>query len=163
MVKYMKRILLVICLVICMLTMTSCKKIETYSDMKILTYEKMLSRSSVSPTGSYYIIIHRNGCAVCQAIMPNAVEYANLAKGNGKLDPIYSLNRSDKKNNGGLDQTNSEIKENIGLGATNYEDIKLCSTPVLIKVTNGKVTKLIDKKSGILSELTVLIAKAKEY
>ena len=162
MVKYMNRILLVICLVICMLTMTSCKKIETYSDMKTLTYEQILSKSKFTKNGSYYIIIHKTDCAVCQAVMPYAVEYANLVKGNGKLDPIYSLNRSDKKNNGDITQTDPNIRVNLGLGATDYRDVKLCTTPVLIKVTNGKVVQLIDKKTPIIAELNSLIARGKE-
>lgn len=156
----MRKIILIISLLLCLLTLTSCKKIESYSDMKILTYEKILTRSKVSPTGSYYVIIHKTDCAVCQAVMPYAVEYANLASGNGKLDPIYSLNRSDKKANGGI-TAESGTKENVGLGATDYNDIKLCSTPVLIKVTDGKVVKLIDKKTPIIEELNKLIASAK--
>lgn len=156
-----RKIILIISLLLCLITLTSCNKIESYSDMKILTYEKILSRSKFSPTGSYYVIIHKTDCAVCQAVMPYATEYANLAKTNSKLDPIYSLNRSDKKNNGDITQTDPNIKENIGLGATKYEDIKLCSTPVLIKVTNGKVVQLIDKKTPIIAELNSLIALGK--
>lgn len=156
----MKKVILIICLVFCLITMTSCKKIESYSDMKTVTYEKILTRSKVSPTGSYYIIIHRNNCAVCQAVMPYAVEYANLVKRNSKLDPIYSLNRSDKKNNGGITaQAGTQV--NTGLGATDYNDIKLCSTPVLIKVTDGKVVKLIDKKTQIIEEFNRVITKNK--
>lgn len=155
-----RKIILIISLLLCLLTLTSCKKIESYSDMKILTYEKILTRSKFSPTGSYYVIIHKTDCAVCQAVMPYAVEYANLASGNSKLDPIYSLNRSDKKNNDGI-TAEPGTQVNSGLGATDYNDIKLCSTPVLIKVTNGKVVKLIDKKTPIIAELNSLIALGK--
>lgn len=155
-----RKIILIISLLLCLITLTSCKKIEAYSDMKILTYEKILTRSKFSPTGTYYVIIHKTDCAVCQAVMPYAVEYANLASKNSKLDPIYSLNRSDKKNNGGI-TAESGTQVNTGLGATNYEDIKLCSTPVLLKVTNGKVVKLIDKKTPIIAELNNMIAKGK--
>lgn len=155
-----RKIILIISLLLCLLTLTSCKEIESYSDMKILTYEKILTRSKFSPTGTYYVIIHKTDCAVCQAVMPYAVEYANLASKNGKLDPIYSLNRSDKKNNGGI-TAEPGTKTNSGLGATDYNDIKLCSTPVLIKVTDGKVVKLIDKKTPIIAELNSMIAKGK--
>ena len=162
MVKNMKKIVLIISLLLCLITLTSCNKIESYSDMKTLTYEQILSRSKFSKSGSYYIIIHKTDCAVCQAVMPYAVEYANLVKGNGKLDPIYSLNRSDKKNNGDITQSDPNIRVNLGLGATDYRDVKLCTTPVLIKVTNGKVVQLIDKKTPIIAELNSLIARGKE-
>ncbi len=161
MVKNMKKIVLIISLLLCLITLTSCNKIESYSDMKTLTYEQILSRSKFTKNGSYYVIIHKTDCAVCQAVMPYAVEYANLVNGNGKLDPIYSLNRSDKKNNGGI-IAEPGTQVNLGLGATDYNDIKLCTTPVLIKVTNGKVVQLIDKKTPIIAELNSLIAKGKE-
>lgn len=156
----MKKIVLILCLTICLLTLTSCGKIESYSDMKELTYEKILTRSDYSSNGSYYVIIHRENCAVCQAVMPYATEYATLAKKDRSLSPIYSLNRSDKKNNAGI-TAESGTKVNKGLGTDDYTEIKLCSTPVLIKVTNGRVVKLIDKKTQIIEEFNRLINRTK--
>ncbi|MBQ8293324.1 MAG: hypothetical protein IJX78_05945 [Bacilli bacterium] len=151
-----KKMLICLCFLFCLVSLTSCKEIETYDDMKTITYEKILSKSNLSASGTYYVIVHRNGCAVCEGIMPKVAEYANLSG----IDPIYALNKSDKKNNGGI-SPGSGVKVNVGLGATNYEDIKLASSPVLLKITNGKVVKLIDTRTNILAELEAMIAKNK--
>ncbi len=151
-----RKILICLCFMFCLFSLTGCKEIESYDDMKTVTYEKILSKSNLSATGTYYVIIHRNGCAVCEGILPKIAEYANLSG----VDPIYALNKSDKKNNGGI-SPGSGVKVNKGLGATKYEDIKLASSPVLLKITNGKVVKLIDTRTKILAELENMIAKNK--
>lgn len=148
----MKKVILSICFILCLFTLTGCKNIETYDDMKTVKYEKILSQSKYSATGSYYVIVHRTGCAVCEGILPEVAKYANAINKNPGGDPIYSLNKSDKKNNAGI-SAEAGVTKNTGLGATDYEDIKLATAPVLIKVTNGKVVKLIDMRTDILKEL----------
>lgn len=156
--KSIKKIFLIFSLILCLFTLTSCKNIDTYDDMKTVKYERILSQSNFSATGTYYVIVYRTGCAVCEAILPEVAKYANAAKKNADADPIYSLNKSDKKNNAGI-SAESGTKENKGLGATYYEDIKLASSPVLLKIENGKVTKLIDTRTKILAELEVMNSK----
>ncbi len=156
--KNIKRIFLIFSLILCLFTLTGCKSIETYDDMKTVKYERILSQSDFSATGIYYVIVYRTGCAVCEGILPEVARYANAAKKNADAAPIYALNKSDKKNNAGI-SAESGTKENTGLGATNYKDIKLASSPVLLKIENGKVVKLIDTKTKILAELAIMNSK----
>lgn len=156
----MKKIFLILSFILCLFSLTSCKKIETYDDMKTVKYEKILSQSNFSSGGVYYVIVYRTGCAVCEGILPEVAKYANGVRKNPGADPIYSLNKSDKKNNAGI-SAESGVKVNAGLGATNYKDIKLATSPVLLKIENGKVTKLIDTRTKILAELEIMNSKFK--
>ncbi len=153
----MKKLLLTLCFLLCLLSLTSCGKIENYGDMKTVEYKKILNQSKFSPTKAYYVIVHRNGCAVCEGIMPEVAKYANNVKKNGG-DPIYALNKSDKKLNGAIGEGDNS-GGNKGLGATNYEDIKLYSSPVLLRIKDGQVVKLIDTRTKILAELEQMNSK----
>ena len=65
---------------------------------------------------------------------------------------MYALNRSNTVDNQDMTAP-SGTTTNVGLNATVYTEVKLCSTPVLLEVTNGVVTKLIDMKNLIFNEL----------
>ena len=69
-------------------------------------------------------------------------------------------NKQDKKNNGGI-TAESGTQVNTGLGATNYNDIKLATAPVLLKIKSGKVVALYYTKTEIKAQLNNLIANYK--
>ncbi len=151
----MKKMFIIIGFLLCLFSLTSCKEISSYEDMKQVEYKKILSQSKFSASGTYYVLVHRTGCAVCESIMPEVVKYANYVQSNSGTDPIYALNKSDKIANGGINDGSSS-GGNRGLGATHYNDIKLYTSPVLLKITNGEVVKLIDKKTQVLDALAAL-------
>ena len=121
-------------------------------------YNEILSKSSLSATKSYYVLVYRTGCAVCEVVEPYVCEYANIVKKYPAIDKIYVLNKSDKKNNGGI-AAGSGVATNTAVGATKYSQIKLASAPVLLKIKSGRVVAMYDTKTKILEELNSLLSK----
>ena len=123
-----------------------------------ISYNEILSKSSLSATKSYYVLVYRTGCAVCEVVEPYVCEYANIVKKYPAIDKIYVLNKSDKKNNGGI-AAGSGVATNTAVGATKYSQIKLASAPVLLKIKSGRVVAMYDTKTKILEELNSLLSK----
>ena len=154
-----KTVLLSILMIFMLFSLTSCK-VKKYSQIEEVKYEYILSKSNLSATSSYYVLVYRNGCAICEEVEPIVCEYANIVKQNPSIDKIYVLNKSDKKNNGGI-SAGAGVVVNTGLGATSYKDIKLATAPVLLKIKAGKVVALYDTKTEIKAQLNSLIANYK--
>lgn len=154
-----KAVLLSILMIFMLFSLTSCK-VKKYSQIEDVEYKYILSKSNLSATSSYYVLVYRNGCSVCKELEPLVCEYANIVKQNPSIDKIYVLNKSDKKINGGISAENGATT-NKGLGATNYNDIKLATAPVLLKIKSGKVVALYYTKTEIKAQLNNLIANYK--
>ncbi len=151
------KIVLCILMIFMLFTMSSCK-VKNYSRMEEVYYNEILSKSSLSATKAYYVLVYRTGCAVCEVVEPYACEYANIVKKYPAIDKIYVLNKSDKKNNGGI-AAGSGATTNTAVGATNYTQIKLATAPVLLKIKSGRVVAMYDTKTKILEELNSLLSK----
>lgn len=152
-----KTILLIVLMIFMLFSLTSCT-IKKYSQIDDVKYEDILKKSNLSATTSYYVLVYRNGCAVCEEIEPYVCEYATIVNKKPSIDKIYVLNKSDKKNNGGI-SAGPGVVQNRGYGATNYNEIKLATAPVLLKITKGKVVALYDTKTAIKSALSELISR----
>ena len=71
------KIVLCILMIFMLFTMSSCK-VKNYSRMEEVYYNEILSKSSLSATKAYYVLVYRTGCAVCEVVEPYACEYANI-------------------------------------------------------------------------------------
>ena len=86
-----------------------------------------------------------NTCKACEDIKNDIFSYANKAKTNSELPPIYYINISNVSKNNGL-VTEDDSSYEYFVGTTNYTDIKITATPALIIITNGKVENFISSK-----------------
>ena len=117
-----KAVLLSILMIFMLFSLTSCK-VKKYSQIEDVEYKYILSKSNLSATSSYYVLVYRNGCSVCKELEPLVCEYANIVKQNPSIDKIYVLNKSDKKINGGI----SADAECVAIGAKDIDAItKFC-------------------------------------
>ena len=121
----------------------NCEVLASYDLMETIVYKDILSM----PEGQYYIFIYRDNCEVCSSMRNQILNYYYQ----GKVK-MYALNRSNTEANQEMTAP-SGTTVNVGLGASVYTEVKLCSTPVLLEVTNGVITKLIDMKTLIFDEL----------
>ena len=121
----------------------NCDTLASYELIETIIYKDILSQKE----DKYYIFIYRDNCEVCKSMTNKIVNYYYQ----GKI-PMYALNRSDIESNQEMTAP-SGTTSNVGLNATVYTEVKLCSTPVLLEVTYGVVTKLIDMKTLIFNEL----------
>lgn len=153
------KIVLCILMFFMLFTMSSCT-VKKYSQMDEIYYEDILSKSSLSATNGYYVLVYRTGCAVCEVVEPYICEYANIVKEQKSIDKIYVLNKSDKKNNAGI-AAGAGVVTNKAVGATKYTDIKLASAPVLLKIKAGRVVAMYDTKTKILEEMNSVLSKYK--
>ncbi len=155
-----RRICLVLLVTILSLTLTGCGEINSYGDMDSIVYRNILSKSSRSTTGRYYVFAHKSSCAPCRNLEELVTQYARIADKNRDAYPIYALNRDDKINNGAIQATSCDSEgTNYGVNADYYENIKLCSSPILFVIKDGVVERIIDLQSEIRTELNAQIAK----
>lgn len=120
-----------------------CDVLASYDLIETIVYKDILSQEE----DKYYIFIYRDNCEVCKSMTNKVVNYYYQ----GSV-PMYALNRSDTEANQEMTAEPGTTK-NVGLNASVYTEVKLCSAPVLLEVTNGVVTKLIDMKTLIFEEL----------
>ena len=124
--------------------LTSCKKnkIEDFEDLETIVYQSILSQE-----GKYMVFIYGDNCHFCEMLKPTIIEYANFARKNKKEMQIYGLNSSNTRVNKGLIATGGDESYGNFVNTTNYQDVHISTTPVLIIVNNGKVTKFISSKT----------------
>lgn len=120
-----------------------CEVLAEFSLMETIVYKDILSMKEEQ----YYIFIYRDTCDVCSSMRNKILNYYYQGK-----TKMYALNRSDTEANQEMTAPDG-TSVNVGLNASVYTDVKLCSTPVLLEITNGVVTKLIDMKTLIFNEL----------
>lgn len=147
MIRKVSFLLLIICSFLSLFVSTSCK-VERFKDLKTIEYSSILSQK-----GDYIVFIYGDNCYYCEQLKPIILEYANLANKKRKMMKIYGLNSSNTRDNEGLIP---EIPEGCKdpddlyddfLNTTNYEDIHIVTTPALIVVEDGTVTKYISSKT----------------
>lgn len=135
---------------------TSCKKKETPTDDSITKYSEIATinyKEVLSKNGTYYVFIMGNTCTACEELEETLCQYATLAKKSpNSYYPLYCLNSDDTENNGAIIVKGEDGKDADDLypnfqGTKNYEDIKISTTPGLLVVENGRVTKLISTKT----------------
>ena len=124
--------------------LTSCKKnkIEEFKDLETVVYQSILSQE-----GKYMVFIYGDNCTYCEKLKPTILEYARFARKNKNEMKIYGLNSSNTRVNKGLIATGGDESYDNFVNTTNYQDIHISTTPVLIIVNNGKVTKFISSKT----------------
>lgn len=138
--------LISIFLILSSFTLVSCKKnkIEEFKDIETIVYPSLLNEK-----GKYLVFIYGNNCYYCDQLKPTIIKYANLAKDNKDYLPLYALNSSNTRVNKGLIATGGDDSYDDFLNTTNYKDIHIATTPVLIVVNSGKVTKYISSKTTL--------------
>lgn len=142
MIKRISCFLLIMCLLISTCYLTSCqKRIDDFDDMDAIIYPAILSQE-----GKYLVFIYGDNCTFCEQLKPTIFKYANLAKKNDYY-PIYGLNSSNTRVNKGLIATGGDSSYDDFRNTTNYSDIHISTTPVLIVVNNGKVSSYISSKT----------------
>ena len=146
----MKRISLII-LVICLtIGLTSCEK--SYNKIKHLAYYEILSLDEKE----YYVFIHMPDCNVCKRIEEDIYTYAKKAKRKSSKPNLYIVNRGEKENYDALTQMGLQNDDYSSLiGSKNVEDIKLCTSPVMLKIKNHTIIGVYDSGSLITDELGI--------
>ena len=126
--------------------LTSCRKnkIEEFKDLETIVYQSILAQE-----GKYMVFIYGDNCYYCDKLKPTILEYAKFALKDKKQIKIYGLNSSNTRVNKGLIATDGDDSYEDFLYTTNYQDIHISTTPVLIIVNNGKVTKFISSKTTL--------------
>lgn len=125
--------------------LVGCQKkveIKTYSQMDQVIYPALLSQEEKS----YLVFFYGNTCSACEELEPVLCEYASLAKNKKGYLPLYCLNTSNNRVNEGVIATGGDESYENFVGTSVYSHIKIATTPALILVENGRVTKLISTK-----------------
>ena len=124
--------------------LTSCKKnkIEEFNDLETVIYQSILAQE-----GKYMVFIYGDNCHFCEMLKPKILEYARYSLKKKDAIKIYGLNSSNTRVNKGLIATGGDDSYDNFVNTTNYQDIHISTTPVLIIVNNGKVTKFISSKT----------------
>ena len=124
--------------------LTSCKKnkIEEFNDLETVIYQSILAQE-----GKYMVFIYGDNCHFCEMLKPKILEYARYSLKRKDAIKIYGLNSSNTRVNKGLIATGGDDSYDNFVNTTNYQDIHISTTPVLIIVNNGKVTKFISSKT----------------
>ncbi len=143
--RKISRILIILFVSLTMFTLTSCnKKVKEFKDMNTIIYPAMLNED-----GKYLIFIYGDNCYYCEQLKPIITKYATLANKKKDYYPIYGLNSSNTRVNKGLIATGGDESYDDFRNTTNYEDIHISTTPVLIIVNEGKVTSYISSKTTL--------------
>lgn len=124
---------------------TGCQKkveIKTYSQMDQVIYPALLSQEEKS----YLVFFYGNTCSACEELEPLLCEYASLAKNKKGYMPLYCLNTSNNRVNEGIIATEGDDSYENFVGTNIYNQIKIATTPALIVVEQGRVTKVISTK-----------------
>lgn len=145
--KNLVKLGLILITLILSLSLTSCKKIKDYADMNHIVYKSILLQEGRKEDDGYLVYIYEDNCSNCQQLKDLILNYANIAKKNSNKMPLYVLNISNQKVNKGLVKNDDEYDDFTN--TTNYEDIHISATPVLITVRGGKVIKLISSKTTL--------------
>ena len=142
--KGIKKILF---LIIILISLSSCnKKINKYKQLNEIAYSDILLQKE----DRYLVYIMSNTCKACEDIKNDIFSYANKAKTNSELPPIYYINISNVSKNNGL-VTEDDSSYEYFVGTTNYTDIKITATPALIIITNGKVVITLISSTSLIS------------
>ena len=128
---------------------TGCEK--SFKRIKSVKYEQMLSLD-----GTYYVFIYMNTCDICHMIEEDIFDYAKAARKDKNKPNLYVINRSEKENYDGLTKKCAEGEDDYSslIGSTNYQDVKVCTSPVMLKVRSNRIINVFDTKSSILEELS---------
>ena len=115
--------------------------------MEHIDYREMLDQKE----RTYYIFIHRNDCQVCARLEPEIVNYYNT----GDLR-VYSIDTSEERNQGikGKCLTTANCRNTIPIDTKDYNDIKIVTSPTLIKVKRGRVVEYFDEATKIKAALS---------
>ena len=121
-------------------------KATDYDTMEHIDYKDMLSQKE----RVYYIYIHRNGCEVCASLEELVVNYYNTGKFR-----VYAINTSEERNQGikGKCFTTDNCKNTIPVKADDYNQIKIVTSPVLIKIKKGVIVEVFDGATPIKKEI----------
>ena len=129
-----------------LLSTTSCKKVESYSDFTRITYKEILNQKA-DKDGKYFVVIYSTTCTYCEQLEKTVVEYQNFVLSNKlfgfKYPPVYVLNINATENK---DIKASDKDYKNFTGTSNYQEIKFQTAPAFIEVTSGTVTTLISSK-----------------
>lgn len=118
-------------------------KISKYGEMETIYYKEILNKTS----SKYFVFIMGNTCVACEELESDICSYATLAKKYPtSYFPIYCLNSSDTSNNGDLIAKDGDDSYANFQGTNDYEKIKISTTPGLLVIEKGRVTKFITTK-----------------
>lgn len=144
MIRKVSYLLISIFMISILFGLTSCKKnkIEEFKDLETVVYQSILAQD-----GKYMVFIYGDNCTYCEKLKPTIIQYAKYSLKNKDSIKIYGLNSSNTRVNKGLIATGGDESYDSFVNTTNYQDIHISTTPVLIIVNNGKVTKFISSKT----------------
>lgn len=138
-VKGIKNILL---LIMTLLSLASCSKVNSYKQLNEISYDSILSQKE----SNYLVYIMSNTCKVCEDIQDDIFSYATKAKQREDMPSMYYINISNVAKNKDI-ITDDDSSYEYFVGTSNYTDIKITATPALIIIEEGKVEYFISSKN----------------
>ena len=133
----MKRFLILIIIFISLISVSSCKNKFTYDDMSKVTYETLLDLK-----GSYIVVAYQANCANCEKLKGTIYDYIKYIEKNPDAMPIYAINVNMAINKKMLLLQEEDYPSNM-IGATNYKNVKIKTTPSIMVIKNKTLIKVI--------------------
>lgn len=146
----LKRIPYLIIVLVILFSLMGCKKVNKYSDIRKVTYSKILTQKGNSEN-KYFVVIYSTTCKYCQDLESFVVKYYNKVNSLGNkchnnYPKLYVLCVDNTEDNKDIKVTSDDLYLNF-IGTSNYQDIKFSAEPGLVEVTNGQVTNFISSKN----------------
>lgn len=130
------------------------EKKYSYDNLEHIYAEQIFTKGTKS-NPEYYVYIYRTACSVCESLTKLVTEYYD----DGKL-PLYVINKADRVHNESLSGNDcNNAPSNNFMGATHYEQIKTCSTPILLLIRDGVVVAGYDTGASIKEALNEALGR----
>lgn len=139
--RIVKSLLLVCCICTCCI-LSSCGKVKSYKDIKSVVYASILTQKE----DRYMVFLYGDTCSACEELQELICKYVAVASSDSTKPKLYVLNTSNTRVNKGIVAEGGDDSYTSFIGTTNYEDIKIATTPALIFVEDGKVSSYISTK-----------------
>lgn len=133
----MRKYLVLLLLIISLFSISSCKNNFTYDEMDKVTYENLLSLP-----GKYIVVAYQANCPNCEKLLTSVYDYYKFTEKNSSAMKIYAINVNLKINKDMLLKSDDEYPSGM-IGTTNYEKVKVKTTPSIMVITNQKLSKVI--------------------
>ena len=139
--RIVKSLLLVCCILSCCI-LSSCGKTKSYKDIKSVAYASILKEKE----DIYMVFLYGDTCTACEELQELICKYVTVANNDSTKTKLYVLNTSNIRVNKGIIASGGDDSYTSFIGTTNYEDIKIATTPALICVEDGQVSSYISTK-----------------
>lgn len=134
----MKKIIYLFLTILLLFTFSSCKKKDfDYSNLDSIVYENILNLN-----GNYIVVAYQANCENCDNLKDTIYDYYNYTKKNDSAMKIYGININLAINKDICLLSTDTYKTDM-LNTTDYQNIKVKSTPSLFVINNHKLVKII--------------------